>query len=147
MNPKFLLEDVAFPTPISSKPGFRTKMFCDLTLKVGDKSIKANKLFLAEASRTFYRQLTQNEGRRQIEITDLSFEVAEQMIEFIYEDKIEDMARYAKDLLVAANLVSFESIVKFKRGITVVMLRNTKMVIPVIANFEFKHYEKTVTKI
>jgi hypothetical protein len=105
MNPMFSLQDVSCATPFSLKPGFRKRMFCDIKLKIGERFIRAHKVFLAECSRTFYRLLTQNESRRQIEITDLSFDVLEEMIKYIYEDKVEDMSRFAKDLLKAANQV------------------------------------------
>lgn len=74
-------------------------------IKVEGQLIKAHKVFLAEGSRKFYRLLSQNEAKRTLELLDLKFDVADQMIKFMYEDKIEDIARYAGDLLMAANSV------------------------------------------
>ncbi len=36
---------------------------------------------------------------------DINFETAEKMIDFIYEDKVENMQVFAKPLMIAAKLV------------------------------------------
>ncbi len=107
---------------------FNKRFFTDLEIKVQGRSIRTHKLLLASSSpvlgeRLFNLAETQNavhevsdETRQNkkragsdldknaniLEIDDLEFEVAEEMIDFIYDGEVEDMEKYAKPLLEAA---------------------------------------------
>jgi hypothetical protein len=78
----------------------RDGAFSDLEIKVQGKAIKAHKILLAAKSLVFAEKLCENQNV--LELNGLEFEVAEQMINFIYDGKVRDMEKYAKPLLEAA---------------------------------------------
>jgi speckle-type POZ protein len=71
-------------------------------LKVDGKPIKTHKLFLAEASPKFHELLLERESMKVLTLTDLDFESAQNMVDFLYEDKIQDMGKLGKSLLKSA---------------------------------------------
>jgi hypothetical protein len=77
----------------------------DLTFKFEDKSIKKHRVLLASRSRLLKDRLEKfPKSSNVLELQDvgLDFEVAEQVISFLYDENVEDMKKYAKPLLLAA---------------------------------------------
>jgi hypothetical protein len=81
-------------------------MFTDFTIRAQGKPIKVHKVFLAESSQYFFSLFSDQENKRVMDLDkDINFETAEKMIDFIYEDKVENMQVFAKPLMIAAKLV------------------------------------------
>lgn len=85
----------------------------DVTLLVDGKELRAHKALLRAASPVFDAMLSSlyTEGQRsQVVISDLSVEVVQAMLEFIYTAKTEKMFRLDGKLLEAADKVGFISV-------------------------------------
>ncbi len=105
---KFELESPETKTPFLLELGSRKRdLFTDFTIRVEGKAILAHKLFLAGSSLYFYDMFILQENKKVLTVKDVSFEVMEKMINFVYEDKVENMENIGKSLLIAANTVNF----------------------------------------
>jgi speckle-type POZ protein len=91
----------------------RNRFFTDLTIKVQDKSIRAHKLLLAENSLILYSKLLLHENQNVLELDDVSFEIAQEMINFIYDGKVQDMEKNVDALLEAAHTNGIVRLKKF----------------------------------
>jgi hypothetical protein len=86
------------------KSVFQGRFFTDLEIKVQGKSIKAHKALVAGSSPVLTGRLFDlAENQHVLELEDLEFEVAEEMVNFIYDGKVRCIKRFAKSLLEAAN--------------------------------------------
>jgi speckle-type POZ protein len=79
---------------------FKKRSFSDFEIHIQGKSIKAHKILLA-ANSPMFAELVENQNY--LRLHDFEFEVAEEMINFIYDGKVSDMGRFAKPLLKAAD--------------------------------------------
>jgi speckle-type POZ protein len=82
---------------------FSRRSFTDLEIKVQKKLIPAHKVVLAANSHVLAETLLDLKNQNVLELKDLEFEVAEEMINFIYDGKVGDMEKYAKPLLDIAD--------------------------------------------
>jgi hypothetical protein len=83
---------------------FREKIFADLQLKVHEKSIKVHKVVLAASSSVLAESLQSlGENQNVLELEDVEFEVAEEMVNFIYDGTVKDMEKQAESLLEVAD--------------------------------------------
>ncbi len=76
-------------------------LFTDLEVKVQEKSIKVHKILLIASSSIFAEKLRENQYV--LELDDMEFQVAEELINFIYDGEVKDMEKYAKPLLETAD--------------------------------------------
>ncbi len=86
---------------------YKQRKFADFTFKFEDKLIKKHRVLLASRNRLLKDRLEKfPKSSNVLELQDvgLDFEVAEQVIGFLYDEKVEDMERYAKPLLAAIKL-------------------------------------------
>jgi hypothetical protein len=84
---------------------YKQRKFTDLSLKFGDKSIKTHRVLLASRSgllKDRLEKLPENSNVLDLEGVGVEFEIAEKIINFLYDEKVEDMETYAKPLLAAA---------------------------------------------
>ena len=80
--------------------------FSDVTLVVENKELKAHKCILAVASPIFSSIFEQNEKEKSnsvITISDLSYEVAAEMLHFIYKKEVEHLHDVAHELIGVAH--------------------------------------------
>ena len=73
-----------------------------------EKEIKAHKLILSSSSTVFAAMFVhdlEESKQSRVVITDISPEVAEAMVQYIYNGKIDSMEKYAMELLEAADKV------------------------------------------
>lgn len=79
--------------------------YYDVTFVVGDKKIKAHKCLLAAVSPIFDQLLSNGKklANKVINITDVSFEIMNELIKFIYTKKISNLQDIAHELIAAAN--------------------------------------------
>jgi hypothetical protein len=84
------------------------RLFSDLTIKVKDHSqeIRGHKLLLSDASPVFYEKLVKSQSTDYMHIDDLTFDIVKDMVNFIYDDKVQNLKDKAESLLQAAVLVS-----------------------------------------
>jgi hypothetical protein len=84
---------------------YKERKFTDVTLKFGSKSIRVHKTLLAACCSTFKKHFETLPTQSYFDYRDsgIEYEVAEKMIDFVYEEKIEDMEKYAKLLLETAD--------------------------------------------
>ena len=83
---------------------FMNDEFSDTTLIVDNKVFKVHKAILSFRSFTFSRMLTDNnEQNHEICITNVTSEIMQEVLRFIYTGKVENGEALAKDLLIAAS--------------------------------------------
>jgi speckle-type POZ protein len=80
---------------------FNKRLFTDLQLEVQGRSIKVHKVMLAASSPILAKKLHENQNI--LELKDLEFEIAEEMVNFIYDGKVRDMENYAERLFETAD--------------------------------------------
>ncbi len=90
---------------------YNKRSFTDLEVKVQEKSIRAHKILLVARSSVLAEQIEENQNV--LELDDLEFEVAEEMINFIYDGEVKDIEKYAKPLLEAAEEFKIERLKKY----------------------------------
>ncbi len=109
---KFSFQDDGFSTNYCRRADknelkkiYKQRKFTDVTLKFGDKLIKAHRTLLAACSAKFKKTLESVPKQSHIDYrnTGIEPEVAEKMIDFLYEENVENMEMYAKPLLKAAD--------------------------------------------
>jgi arsenate reductase-like glutaredoxin family protein len=87
---------------------YKDERFCDVTLVLGDKEIKAHKVVLASSSRYFEAMFSSNfiDGSQQkLEIPVLDSITGTALVEYAYTGKIEITADNVVDLLAGANFL------------------------------------------
>jgi speckle-type POZ protein len=99
---KFVLEKAKSKDNERLNGIYQARSFTDLEIIVQGRTLKAHKALVAGSSFIFnFRLLSLEENV--LELKDLEFEVAEEMIKFIYDGKVGEMEKYAKPLLEAAD--------------------------------------------
>ncbi len=84
---------------------YKQREFTDLSLKFGFKSIKTHRVLLASRSgllKDRLSELPEDSNFLDLQDTGVEFEVAEQVINFLYDERVDDMEKHAKPLLAAA---------------------------------------------
>jgi speckle-type POZ protein len=97
---------------ILKKP-FNQRCFTDLEIKIKNRSLEAHKVFLASSSSVLRKRLWKNQQSNVLELNDLDFEVAEQMINFVYDGKVERMEKYSKELLMVSEQYGMKHLKKY----------------------------------
>lgn len=96
-----------------TKQLFQTGKFSDIKIKVASKEFNVHRCILSMSSEVFERMLLSDmiETRSNvIEINDISDEICEEMLRFIYYDEIKHLDINALDLLYAADKYAIESL-------------------------------------
>ncbi len=81
------------------------RLLPDFTIKVKDEEIKVHRLLLAEASGVFLEKCLDLGNPNTLEINDLEFEIVREIVNFIYDGRVGNIADNAESLLKAAILV------------------------------------------
>ena len=100
-------------TPSLTEELFRTGKFSDIKIKVAGKEFHVHRCILSLASEVFERMFSSDmlETRSNtLEISDLSDEICEEMLRFIYCNEIHHLETNAHDLLYAADKYAIESL-------------------------------------
>merc|ERR1719334_1222831 len=87
--------------------------FSDITLKTKGRSFKAHRVILAARSPVFRAMFTHNmqeTKNNEVIIKDIDAEVMEELLRFIYTNKVNDVAKIARPLLAAADKYALESL-------------------------------------
>lgn len=83
--------------------------FSDMTFVISGKELRAHKAFIGARSPVFAAMFS-NECKESKEnkviISDVSFEVFKEMLQFIYTNQVKQIDKYAKELLIASDKVS-----------------------------------------
>lgn len=92
--------------------------FSDMTFVVNGKELRAHKAFIGAGSPVFAAMFS-NECKESKEnkviISDVSIEVFKEMLQFIYTNKVKQMEKHAKELIIAADKVSKKIKYYFKK--------------------------------
>ncbi|XP_038113274.1 speckle-type POZ protein [Culex quinquefasciatus] len=83
-----------------------TKQFTDLTITVGQQSFRAHKAILVARSTVFaamFQHDMKESQRNEITITDVEPKVFEEVLRFIYTDKVQGLPQLVHELLAAAD--------------------------------------------
>lgn len=110
---KFATDDSALHSSIKLQQICRNKFFTDVTIKVQGKSIEAHKFLLAESSLVLYSRMLLHKNQNILELDGLDFEVVQEMINFIYEDRVLDLKKNVDALLTAALQYKMERLRKY----------------------------------
>lgn len=92
---------------------FRTGKFSDLKIKVANREFHVHRCVLASVSEVFERMFSSDmlETRSNtLEINDISDDICEEMLRFIYCRDIKDLESNALDLLYAADKYAIEDL-------------------------------------
>lgn len=85
---------------------FKKKEFADFTFVIDDQELKAHKCVLAAASPVFQSMLQNSNWKENVEnkmeITDISVEVFEQLLHYIYLGNLTDLDKIAPELIYLA---------------------------------------------
>ncbi|KAL1397298.1 hypothetical protein pipiens_002542 [Culex pipiens pipiens] len=82
------------------------EQLADVTILVGQQTFHAQRAILSVRSAVFaamFQSRMQESTLNQITIVDIEPEVFEQVLKFIYTDKVEGLAKMARDLLASAD--------------------------------------------
>jgi hypothetical protein len=106
------VENLGYTSEVKVKPSvvkflLQSMEFSDLTLVVRGKLINAHKLVLAGASPYFQTNLLANKNLHQLELDKYEFEVINDVINFIYGRKLENLKSFVRNIYEAANEVFF----------------------------------------
>ncbi|CAG5101215.1 Similar to spop-b: Speckle-type POZ protein B (Xenopus laevis) [Cotesia congregata] len=85
---------------------YNSREFSDTTIVIGDKKIKAHRLMLIMRSPVLAAMFTHELDEKksnQIFITDITADIFEKVLEFIYTDEVSGLNAIAEDLLEAAD--------------------------------------------
>lgn len=83
-----------------------TKQFTDLTITVGHQSFRAHKAILVARSTVFaamFQHDMQESQRNELTIVDVEPKVFEEVLRFIYTDKVQGLPQLVHELLAAAD--------------------------------------------
>jgi len=86
---------------------------CDITLKVGEREIRAHRLVLAATSQYFYSMFVRDmvESRQErVELKGVDPDAMQQLVEFSYSSKLEITVSNVQSLMTAASLFDFPSV-------------------------------------
>ena len=92
---------------------FETKMHSDVVFNVKGKEIKAHKGILASGSDVFETMFNidmEEKKKNQVEITDIEYNVFEELLRYIYCGKVDGIEWVADDLIVAAEKYGVKSL-------------------------------------
>jgi hypothetical protein len=92
---------------------YQERSFTDLKIKVKDRSLKVHKVLLAASSSVLRRRLLRLKEGTALELNDLDAEVAEKIINFIYDGKVKDMVKHSKELLMASEKFGMKHLKKY----------------------------------
>jgi hypothetical protein len=99
---KFVLEKLKTKASEEINNLFNKRSFTDLELKIKEKVIDVHKVVLAANSSVLAESLLKlGKNQNFLELDDLEFEVAEEMVNFIYDEKIKDIENLEPLLEVA----------------------------------------------
>ncbi len=104
---KFVVEDAESTEADQLKKIYQERSFTDLEIKVKDRSLKVHKVLLAASSSILRKRLMKLKDKNVLELTGLDAEVAEEMINFIYDGKVKEMEKHSKELLIVSCSVSY----------------------------------------
>jgi hypothetical protein len=110
---KFVVEDAESEEVDQLHYIYRERFFTDLEIKVKDRSLKVHKVLLAASSSVLCQRLLKLKEGSALELGDLDAEVAEEMINFIYDGKVKEMEKHSKELLVASEQYDMKRLKKF----------------------------------
>jgi hypothetical protein len=110
---KFIVEDAKFEEIDELHQIYQERSFTDLEIKVKDRSLKVHKVLLAASSSVLRERLLELKEGSALELNDLDVEVAEEMINFIYDGKVKDMEKYSKELLIASEKFGMKHLKKY----------------------------------
>lgn len=86
---------------------FESEVLCDLKLKMSDNEVlNVHKAVLAARSPVFFKMLTidmQEAKSNVVDIPDFDSETMEELLRFLYCNKVDDLASTARDLIYAAD--------------------------------------------
>jgi hypothetical protein len=109
---KFVVENSEPKEMDQLKKIFQERTFTDLEIKVKDRSLKVHKVLLAANSSALRQRLLELSDGSALELSDLDAEVAEEMINFIYDGKIKEMKKYSKELLTVSEQFGIKQLKK-----------------------------------
>ena len=92
---------------------FETKMHSDVMFNVKGKEIEAHKGILTSGSDVFETMFNidmEEKKKNQVEITDIEYNVFEQLLRYLYCGKVNDIELVADDLIVAAEKYGIKSL-------------------------------------
>ncbi len=92
---------------------FGDMILSDVELEVGGKVLKAHKVLLMTRSSVFkamFSHDTLEASENRVVIKDFDFQTIQELLRYIYCEKVENLEAVAFDLFVAADYVSFNKI-------------------------------------
>ncbi len=110
---KFLVENAESKEIDQLHQMYQERSFTDLEIKIKDRSLKVHKVLLAASSSVLRQKLLELPEGSALELNDLDAEVAEEMINFVYDGKVKDMEKHSKDLLMASQHYNMERLKKY----------------------------------
>lgn len=87
--------------------------FSDITLQVSEKEFHVHKVILANRSPVFEAMLNHDMKEKQegiIQIKDVSFEVFQEVLRFMYTGRVDQIEKIANELLIAADKYDVEGL-------------------------------------
>ncbi|XP_057324124.1 speckle-type POZ protein-like A [Microplitis mediator] len=94
---------------------YKSKVNTDVTIFIGDKEFQAHKIIMTARSPVFSAMFDHEmieKKTKQVSITDISPEIFEKVLEYIYTDQVTDLDDIAADLLEAADKYQLLSLKK-----------------------------------
>lgn len=91
---------------------FTVDDFKDFTIKVGSKDFKIHKLIFMARSATFADMIKNNPDADELALTDVSVEVFESILEFVYTDKLPNNPGNAREIFAAARKLEMASLME-----------------------------------
>jgi hypothetical protein len=110
---KFVVENLESKETDQLHQIYREKVLTDLEIKVKDRSLKVHKVLLAASSSVLRQRLLELPEGSALKLNGLDAEVAEEMINFIYDGRVKDMEKHSKELLVASEQYRMERLKKY----------------------------------
>jgi hypothetical protein len=92
---------------------YQERSFTDLEIKVKDRSLKVHKVLLAASSSVLRQRLLELPEGSALELDDLDAEVAEEMVNFVYDRKVQEMEKYSKQLLIVSEKYGMKHLKKY----------------------------------
>jgi hypothetical protein len=110
---KFFVEVEESTETNQLKMMYQERSFADLEIKVKDRSLKVHKVLLAASSSVFRQSLLELPEGSALELTDLDFEVAEEMINFVYDGRVKENGKHSKQLLMVSEQFDMRRLKKY----------------------------------
>ncbi len=92
---------------------YKDMVLSDVELEVGGKVLKAHKVILMSRSSVFkamFSHDTLEAAKNRVVINDFDFQTIQELLRYIYCEKVENLETVAFDLLAAADYVSLQNI-------------------------------------